>query len=41
MLTAEALKEEFALIDKDHSGKLDKDELRVFVTSGKIGTIPE
>ena len=41
MLTAEALKEEFDRIDKDHSGKLDKDELRVFVTSGKIGSISE
>ena len=41
MLTAEALKEEFDRIDKDHSGMLDKEELRVFVTSGKIGTISD
>lgn len=41
MLTAEALKEEFDRIDKDHSGMLDKEELRIFVTSGKIGTISD
>jgi hypothetical protein len=41
MLTAEALKEEFDRIDKDCSGVLDKDELRAFVTSGKIGTISD
>jgi len=40
-LTAEALKEEFDRIDKDHSGMLNKEELRAFVESGKIGSISE
>ena len=40
-LTAEALKEEFDRIDKDHSGMLTKEELKVFVESGKIGKISE
>lgn len=39
MISADDLKKEFDHIDKDKGGTISKDELQVFVESGKMGTM--